>query len=310
MYVNELLHALFWRDLAELREFYAALTRRYFPDGAAQPTNADAYARELDAWLKGKIPSPDVFYARVDDYAANAKPLWQADRAHSCAELPADELRSAIHRGTATHGRELIRRFSDTHWADIHFAQYVPAVTERADANILELATGAGHGTYAVMRALERNSIFISVDVDFAAARNANALAAALELSDRACGLNANFWYLPFGNGSIDVVCSHYGLDESGEIQRTLAEVARVLKRGGWFVNVGREHPEARHSKYFALFGASIEQHREVAKKLRLYSGFDDLNELAQTVALKLVSYDVIVPQDSHSRIVAVWEKM
>ncbi|MDR3311131.1 MAG: class I SAM-dependent methyltransferase [Oscillospiraceae bacterium] len=309
MYINELLDVLFFRDIDGLRRFYAALTEKYFPNSEPYPTDAAAYAAEFDAWLLRQIPSAAEFFARLDDYSANAEPVLPGVAARNFGGMSRSGALDALSRGGSERGRALAEKYRKQTWADVHFEKYVPAVT-RGGGLILELGTGAGLGTFAVMNALNQNGKLISADVDFACARNADALAAYLGLPERVCGITANFWYLPFEDGVFDTVCTHYGLDESGEIQATIAETARVLKTGGRFVAVCRAEPQDRYADYFKLWGVAPTEHREIARRARLFGGIEDLAGTSGALGLQLTRSTAISPPQSHSRVVAEFTKI
>lgn len=143
----------------------------------------------------------------------------------------------------------------------------------------------------------------ISIDIDLAAAKNADALAKYLGVESRAYGMNANFWCLPFENELFDVVCTHYGMDESGELPTTLSQIARVLKKNGKFVGVCRTTAYDRHRKFFELFNVGEEEARTLLYKARLCSGFEDLVERAKDHNLELEYTKEFTPEGSHKRV-------
>jgi SAM-dependent methyltransferase len=134
------------------------------------------------------------------------------------------------------------------------------------------------------------DSRLISVDIDFACVKNVDAVAAHLGLADRACGLCANFWHLPFTDAVFDCVCTFHGLEESAELTRVVAEAARVLRTGGSFVCAVRRDPYPRHRRYFELFGIDGSEHRDIMRRADLYGGTDDLARLASLAGLQLLS--------------------
>ena len=60
-------------------------------------------------------------------------------------------------------------------WA-YHLDDYANVVNSEDSISILELATGAGLGTCAAVKNLLANNRLISIDIDFAAARNADGI--------------------------------------------------------------------------------------------------------------------------------------
>ena len=128
-------------------------------------------------------------------------------------------------------------------------------------------------------------------------------------VSDRVCGLNANFWCLPFEENVLDRVCTHYGLDESGEIDTTIKEVSIVLKPNGKFIVIARKKPYDRHKIYMSLFDITELECNQLLKKARLYSGFEDLVETAEKYCLFLVEHKMYERETSHHRILYVFQK-
>lgn len=108
---------------------------------------------------------------------------------------------------------------------------------------------------------------------------------------------------MPFENELFDVVCTHYGLDESGELPTTLSQIARVLKKNGKFIGVCRTTAYDRHRKFFEFFNVGEEEARTLLDKSRLYSGFDDLVERAKKDNLQLEYAKEFTPEGSHKRV-------
>jgi hypothetical protein len=305
IYINELLDPLFFRDCEKLQRKYEELTVKYFPDGRAQATDGEAYTREFDAFLLGEIPGSAEFYNRVNDYAQNGNLDYG-----SCSELTRDGCFSASKYGSPESGKGRADAFDRMSWLNPHISKYVESINSDGHTMILELGTGAGLGTYHIMKSLKPDSRLISADIEFAAARNADGLAAHMGMSDRVFGINANFWRLPFADGTFDVICTHYGLDECGELPRVLREVSRTLRNSGKFIVVCRESPFVRHAKNFSLWNIPPDEHREICRKLRIYSGPDDLFELAAAVSLRLTCSETITPEQGHTRVFAEFAKL
>lgn len=108
---------------------------------------------------------------------------------------------------------------------------------------------------------------------------------------------------MPFENELFDVVCTHYGLDESGELPTTLSQIARVLKKNGKFIGICRTTAYDRHKRFFELFNVEEEEARTLLDKSRLYSGFDDLVERAKKDNLQLEYAKEFTPEGSHNRV-------
>ena len=96
------------------------------------------------------------------------------------------------------------------------------AAGERVRGRVLE--NGCGIGTY-VERLAPRAGTVIGLEYDFARARVAH--------SETACILNAASESLPFPADCFDLILSHEVLEHVQDDRAALAEMARVLKKGG-----------------------------------------------------------------------------
>ena len=299
MNADELHHVLFWREREELDAFSKALAEKY-----SLPADGEAYSADYRAWMKAKIPTAEAFYARVADYAAHAGPDQIEIRQSG------EDLGDALRYATKERGEDLCARWAEMArgWA-FHLEDYGNEVHAPGGQMILEIATGAGMGTWAVMSKLPESSRMVSMDFDYVAAQNANGIALALGLTGRAAGIRANNWYMPFDGGLFDTVCTHYGLDECREIPAVLSEVARVLRPGGRFVLITRMDPAVRQGKFLELFGAPEEDCREVLRQVRLNSGPEDLIADAAQCGLQLAKKKEYRPEQGHDRVLLVFEK-
>lgn len=165
-------------------------------------------------------------------------------------------------------------------------------------------------GTCAVLKHLLPGNRMISVDIDFVCVRNADTLAKFFKADDRVCGLNANLWDLPLEDSIFDIVCTHYGLDESREVPTTLSEVARLLKVGGRFIAIARGNPYIRHKEIMKLFGITEQECSHLLQKARMYSEFDGLVKFASESRLKLLEHKIYDPNKTrHYPIMYVFQK-
>jgi len=294
MFFNEFDHVLFWREGEEAEVAGIAMWEE---DG-----HSDAFSAALNAWRKERIPTKEAFYERIADYAAHGGPDQILIRREAKA------ISDSLEYATKATGEKRCAGFAEAvrRWA-IHLEDYGAAVHESGGRTILELCTGAGMGTWAVLSRLPEHSTLHSTDFDFCCPPNAVGIAKALGVEDRVTGLCANNWYLPFYGGIFDTVCTHYGLDESREMPAVLGEVARVLKPGGRFVTVSRMDPWDRQGKIFELFGALREDCREVLRQVRLYSGPADLIEDAANYGLRLAGRKEYRPEQGHARVLMVF---
>ena len=295
MIFNELDHVLFFREREAAELAAAAIWEEH---GHGETCHA-----ALNAWRKAQIPTREVFLARIKDYALHGGTEQILIRRG--AEAIADSLEHA----TKTSGEKRAAMFQEAArgWA-VHLEDYSATVHESGGGQaILELCTGAGMGTWAVLSRLPAHSTLHSTDFDFACPPNAVGIARALELEDRVTGLCANNWCLPFNDGLFGTVCTHYGLDESREVPAVLREAARVLRPGGRFVLVARTNPWDRHSKAFTMYGAAEAEVPGILRKARLYSGPEDLIADAEAAGLKLAGRKDYRPENGHARVLFVF---
>lgn len=283
MVISELLEAIFFRKIDEITQKFKECSTLYYPHDAKN------YIKAIDQYIRDSISTKENFLSMVEDYHQHGKPIWQQQANQWCDPLYSEKLNSVFKNASQQHGKErveMLKKMKEK-WA-FHLDEYASWINSNDSLDILELGTGAGMGTWSVMTTLQEHSRMISIDVDFEATRNADGLARYLDCEHRVCGLNANFWNLPCENELFDVVCTHHGLDESGEIQQTLSEIARVLKAKGKFVGVARKRPFVRHEKVFTMFDISEDEGNVLLNELRLYSGVEKLEEVARVYGLKL----------------------
>lgn len=193
-------------------------------------------------------------------------------------------------------------------WA-VHLNDYANLVTKSKRGIILELGTGAGLGTCGLINEGLGDGKLISIDIDFAAVANAKGIAKYLKIENKIDPIVANFWRLPFRRSSIDVVCSHYGLDESREIPCILSEISRVLKDGGEFINVSRKDPTIRIKQILGKMGFNDEEYKNLIHWTGFYGGMKELKYEAQKYNLVLDYQKSYAPINSHERIISVFKK-
>ena len=110
------------------------------------------------------------------------------------------------------------------YWGE-HAARYRFALDYVADKRVLDIACGTGYGI-GIMQ--DKASAVVGVDLDNEALQSARAECAGSSLAIRADGLS-----LPFADGIFDVVTSFETLEHLTERPAFLAELYRVLLRGG-----------------------------------------------------------------------------
>ncbi len=257
---RELIEAILWEYPEELDAMYNDLN--------SSVDYSTVYIRCVEKLLKDKegISSALDRYAEVDrtvDVAKRNETITQEQKRdfRRYAKKKIGEKRTAT-KINGSGSFAVYPRFSE-------------AVNVGAPRKILELGTGAGGATAAVALGMTEEATLYTTDIDFACL--GNAVGIGKYQRKNIVPVCADFWNLPFAGGSVDVVCTYNGLDESRENGKTLSEIARVLKVGGKFVSVSRKSAFMRQGKILSHFGFSEEEAVALMKQCRLYSNTDDL---------------------------------
>jgi len=298
LFTTELEDVLFFREHETYVRFKEALDARFPGDWDARAAAAQAYRLE-------QIGTKEGFLARIEDYEK-----------HGCVDamefvpLRHGDVFEALQLGTSENGasRCAMAEGIANGWA-VHLRDYGKAVNYTENLAIAELGTGAGMGTWAVASQLRAGSVLVSTDFDPLCIKNADGIARHLGLRDRMTGLLANFRRLPFAEASLDVVCTHYALDEAREVPAILAEAARVLKPGGRFVLTARINPWHRQRRFMEPFGIAPEECDALLKRARMHCGPEGLTEWAAGAGLALLDRRDFTPQGSHARTVMTFAK-
>ena len=299
---NVLKEITLWDELEDFVRFTTDLWRPY-PDFIP-----DEVMEKWREYYNERVLSKEEFLARLENYAVNGRPNWQNQAAQSCDMLYRESMQKALENGTYANGekRYKIYKKMEAQWA-FHLKDYSQVVNDRDGQFILELTVGAGLGTCAIIENLKPNSRVFCVEIDFACAKTADGIARFFDVTNRVCGINANFWALPFEDSTFDCVCMHYGQDEIREMPTWLKETARVIKPGGRFVGIARKNPWDYHRKTLELFGITQAECNPLLKKVRLYNGFENLTECATKYGLLLVEHKMY--EKGHHRILYVFSK-
>jgi SAM-dependent methyltransferase/uncharacterized protein YbaR (Trm112 family) len=294
---NELLEVLFWERTPDVLAHLAAAPPEDWLSGAKAIIDAEYGTDGVRAAVAKYAELPEnerlrgVLRAQASQHGADGP------------AVPRQALDDCVRSSTLESGRHRAQQAQDmaSKWA-VHIHDYAAAVCAGGHGVIVELGTGAGIGTFAVMEHGLGSSRMISLDVDYACVGNAVGLAKTLGIEEQVDPVVANYWFLPFQDESIDIVCSHYGVDESRETARVVREVARVLKVGGAFVCVSRTDPAVRLRKLIGHLGFSDAQMRELADQAHLYPGPDRFIQIASQSGLALQHQVVFTPETSHER--------
>lgn len=172
---------------------------------------------------------------------------------------------------------------------------------------ILELATGAGGGTASVALYMSNDCALYTVDIGFDCLGNAFGIRK--YQNKNIIPVCANFWYLPFKDKNFKTICTACGLDESREIIETLKEVYRVLDDNGRFVVVSRNNAFMRQHRILEPFGFTEKETLEILKECRMYSDLNNLDEICDSLGLKLISRKEYVDNEKTSLSVSEYRK-
>lgn len=186
------------------------------------------------------------------------------------------------------------------------FQRLLGAVSART---AVELGCGAGVGTYLVLESIGRDAHLFAVDVDFVCAANCLGIREAADRVDTLHPVVASFWHLPFADASIDLVCSHYGMDETREVTAALREIGRVLRPGGSMISVSKTDPTERLKVYLGDLGLTDTELTTMAQEADLYAGPDHFAARANACDLRTESVRQIDGQQSHDRTVFQFRK-
>jgi SAM-dependent methyltransferase len=283
---RELMEVLLWQHPEKLSEMYEKL------DFESSPV--PVYIDYIKLLLKDK----HGITAAINHYANEKTDRWiiQNDLINqNIPEKISRDFDNLANVETARSRVNSVRNNGENGWA-IHLPYYTTQVHASSPSVIVELSTGSGFGTAAIADTKAEDSIIFTIDIGFNCHGNIVGIADLLGTKDSLFSICANFWSMPFPDNSIDVVCSHFGLDESRENDKTITEVARILKKNGRFVSVSRKHAFIRQYNILEPFGFSEKESISLLKKARLYSDVPNLIDHCKSKGLSLKE-----SQDFHS---------
>ncbi len=257
---RELVEAILWEYPEEVDAMYDELS--------SAVDYSTVYIRYIEKLLKNK----DGIISALYRYAEADRAVSAAKREETITRGQKNDFRRYAKKKTGEKRTATKINAAGSFAVYPHFAE---AVNGGAPRKILELGTGAGGATAAIALGMTGEETLYTVDIDFACL--GNAVGIRKYQRKNIVPVCADFWLLPFADGSVDSVCTYNGLDESRENGKTLSEVARVLKKGGSFVVVSRKNAFMRQGKILSYFGFGEEETVGLMKKCRLYSDTKDL---------------------------------
>lgn len=276
----------------------------------------DAATDAVATWIADKI-GIDAVREAVRSYSR--LPVSERLKWRPCAATSADPratlidddaLQRARRYATRENGMKRLSKARDyvNGWG-FHLPLFRRLVRGVGYGTVLELGCGAGVGTCAVLDGIDERAHLFPIDVDFACAANCLGIREAAHCEDRLHPIVASFWYLPFADASVNLVCSHYGIDETREVTAALREVARVLNPGGSLISVSKTDPTARIRTYLGRLGLSDSELTTMAQEADLYGGPEHLAARAADCGLQLVDAYSTHNLRSHDRTVFYFRK-
>ena len=265
-YHREIMEVLFWQFPGKVDEWYAEWDHASWP--------YDSFKKYISTYLKDK----NGIISAIQSYSQAGTRKWIIQ--HPTEPVSTYEIDTFNRRSAEKYAVDMVMSTRDTENKRFD-SQYLPKYTDLIHAArpsvIVELSTGAGMGTAAVADKKASDCIMFTLDISYGCHGNAVGIADYLDIRNSLFPVCANFWYCPFADQSVDVVCSCYGLDESRETPSTISEVSRMLKKGGNFVNVSISSALWRQYELFKQYGFSYDETKELMKVARLYCDTDEL---------------------------------
>lgn len=224
----------------------------------------------------------------MEHYEKNGTPTWVGGKNDSCDDLSFDNMkRSIIVSSTLKHGETLAKKLAPIYSKNPGFWKfYTDNIFTEKENNVLELTVGMGLGTSALMQKMSEKDLYMGVDIDFNCAKQADALAKHHKASG--LGIATSLWNMPFDDCIFSAVCSNNGLDECREIPTILKEAIRVLKPNGKVALICRDKENSWYPD-FKKYGFSDNETEYWLKRVRLYAGVKQMEDLANSCGLHLI---------------------
>lgn len=269
---RELIEIILWEHTDEIERIYKELGK------------TDNYAEIYTKHLKKIFSTKQEILEAFEKYSAEAADKWIAE--NYSETITGAQKREFLSLSLKRNGRKRTKtKINATGIFEI-YPIFSKSVNINSPETILELGTGAGGGTAAIALQMTENTVLFTVDIGFSCL--GNAVGIRKYQKKNIIPVCVNFWYLPFADESFDAVCTYNGLDESREIERTVEQVSRVLKKGGTFTVMSREKAYMRQGKVLEPFGFAHEEITEIMSKCRAYSDIDSLTILCRNYGLIL----------------------
>ncbi len=256
---RELIEVILWQFPDEIEKMYKEINFEKQPSDITE-----TYIKYIKKLLKDKKGITDAFNSYINDNTE--KWILHSDN------IEKETLKNFKKLATKRIGKKRTKTKINATGFFTPYPYFAEETLQNNPRSVLELATGAGGGTAAVAIQKSKNTLLFSVDIGFDCLGNAIGIGKYLKCKDTILPVCANFWYLPFKDESFDAVCTYCGFDESRENEKTISEIARVLKKNGTLVFNSRENAFMRQTNILKPFGFTEKEAFELLKKCRLYA--------------------------------------
>ncbi len=271
---RELIEVILWQFPEKIKEMYKEINFSKSP-----PDIVEIYVK----WIRNLLGDKEDILNAFNAYADADTEKWIIDS----QKINRKTIRNFKRYSTKRIGKKRVETKINATGIFLPYPYFAEEALKNNPTSVLELATGAGGGTAAVALQKKKETKLFTIDIGFECLGNAMGIGKYLKQKDTILPVCANFWYLPFKNESFDSVCTYCGLDESRENEKTISEIARVLKENGTFVFVSRENAFMRQANILKPFGFTKEETIEILQKCRLYSDIESTIKLCQKYSLK-----------------------
>lgn len=270
---RELIEVILWQNPDELEKMYREI------DFSKTPTDiTEVYINYIKKLLKDKEGIKKAF----ESYIEADTEKWIV-----CGSgIDRNAIRNFRRYSTKRTGKKRTETKINPTGIFTPYPYFAKETLKNNPDSVLELATGAGGGTAAVALKKNKNTKLFTVDIGFECLGNAIGIGKYLKQKNTILPVCANFWHLPFKDDCFDSVCTYCGFDESRENEKTISEIARVLKKGGNLVFSSRENAFMRQANILKPFGFTEEETIEILRKCRLYSDIKTTIKLCEKYGL------------------------
>ncbi len=274
---RELIEIIFWEHPDVIPEIYEEIER----------DNVDDWNEVYLKYIKEIHGTKEKILKAFDSYKKKDTDVWiTGDKSGNITKKQIEAFEKFNQKRIGE--KRTVTKINGTGSLWDRYRYFGELVCKEPTDKILELATGAGGGTASVALYMSNDCDLYTVDIGFDCL--GNALGIAKYQKKNIIPVCANFWYLPFKDKSFKTICTACGLDESREIIETLKEVARILADNGRFVVISRNNAFMRQYRILEPFGFTEKETIEILNDCRMYSDLKNLDELCNSLGMKLIS--------------------